>query len=331
MTNRSDALLRQYRHGKARRQALAERLYGASQYTLMRTKFKKHRVAMVSLWLLGILYLVAIFADFVAPYAPEQRFKDAIYESPTALHIMDWSGNLTWPFFYTARSKVDLLTFRYESKIVPDSPPNRIELFPASAPYKLLGIFTLNRHLFGAQGEEPVFLLGADNLGRDLFSRIIHASRISLFVGFGGVFISFILGLLLGGISGFIGGSVDVAIQRFIELVMSIPQIPLWMALARALPQTGRRSRNISASRRLVARRLDRLARVIRGRILSLREEDYVTAAKISSAARLDHRSPSPAGLHELFDRASHDRHSVHDSGRDHAELSRPRHPARRR
>ena len=285
MTIRSDALLRRYRYGKARRQALAEQFYGASQYTLMRTKFKKHRIAMVSLWLLGILYLIAILADFVAPYDPQQRFKDAIYESPTALHIMDSSGNLTWPFFYTTRSKVDPLTFHYETKVVENSPTNRIELFAASAPYKLLGLVTLNRHLFGVEGEQPVFLLGADNLGRDLFSRIIHASRISLFVGFGGVFISFILGVLLGGISGFIGGSVDVAIQRFIELVMSIPQIPLWMALAAAFPPewTGiQKYFAITIVLSLVS--WTGLARVVRGRILSLREEDYVTAARISSA-----------------------------------------------
>ena len=289
MARRSKALLKRYRHNKSRRQALSEQLFGASQYTLMRLKFKKHRVAMASLWLLGFMYLVAIFAEFFAPYSTEQRFSSAIYASPTAWHVFDAStGSLTWPYFDTVRSRVDPLTFRYESKVVPGAPANHIALFAASEPYKLMGFLPMSRHLFGSDSAQPLFLLGADNLGRDLFSRIIYASRVSLFVGFGGVFVSFALGIVLGGISGFLGGMVDLLVQRVIELVVSIPQIPLWMALAASFPPnwTGiQKYFAITIVLSLVS--WTGLARVVRGRILSMREEDYVTAARVSSAGTM--------------------------------------------
>ena len=288
MSSRSDALLARYRNNRARRQQLAERLYGASQYTLMSEKFKKHRLATVSVWLLVLLYVVSLLAEFVAPYDPLQRFPSAIYASPTQIQIFDAGGHLAAPFFYTTKSKIDPLTFRYEAKAVADAPPNQLILFAAGAPYKLWGVIAMDRHLFGVQGDQPIFRLGADHLGRDLFSRVIHASRISLFVGFGGVIISFLLGVLLGGISGFVGGTVDVIIQRAIELVISIPQIPLWMALTAAFPTdwTGIQTYfAITLVLSLVS--WTGLARVVRGRILSLREEDYVTAARISSAGSM--------------------------------------------
>ncbi len=144
----------------------------------------------------------------------------------------------------------------------------------------------MDRRLFGLPGGRPLFLLGADNLGRDLFSRIIYASRVSLLVGFGGVIVSFVLGVALGGISGYFGGIVDVLIQRMIEFIISIPLIPLWMALSTAIP------RDWSGIQRYFAITLilslvgwTGLARVVRGKVISLREEDYVTAARISSAS----------------------------------------------
>jgi peptide/nickel transport system permease protein len=143
-------------------------------------------------------------------------------------------------------------------------------------------------HLFGAEGGQPIFLLGADHLGRDLFSRIIYAARVSLFVGFGGVIVSFFLGILVGGISGYFGGAVDLVIQRMIELLLSLPQIPLWMALSAAIPRelTGIQTYfAITIILSLIG--WTGLARVVRGKILSLREEDYITAARISSAGPL--------------------------------------------
>ncbi len=287
MNDRAAQLNQRYRRNKARRQILAEQLYGASQYQLMRVKFKKHRVAMVSLYLLGIFYLVAIFAEFMVPYTTTQRFEAAIYASPTKLHIFDAEGKLVGPFFYSAQSKIDTATFRYEP-VIDETKLNRIKFFAKGEPYKVLGIIPLHRRLYAVEGDQPVFLLGADQLGRDLLSRIIYASRVSLFVGFGGVIISFFLGILLGGISGFAGGVVDVFIQRLIELLMSIPQIPLWLALSAAIPTewTGIQTYfAITLVLSLVG--WTGLARVVRGKILSLREEDYVTAARISSASNM--------------------------------------------
>lgn len=288
MNDRAAQLHKRYRRNKERRQILAEQLYGASQYRLMRVKFKKHRVAMVSLYLLGIFYLVAIFAEFVVPYDKVQRFDEAIYASPTEIHFFDDAGNFTTPFFYSTKSKIDPATFRYEAAPVEGASVNYIKFFAKTEPYTLAGFIPMNRRLYTVEGDYPVLFLGADHLGRDLLTRIIYASRVSLFVGFGGVIISFFLGILLGGISGFWGGAVDVTIQRFIELLMSIPQIPLWMALSAAIPVewTGIQTYfAITLVLSLVG--WTGLARVVRGRILSLREEDYVTAARISSASNL--------------------------------------------
>jgi peptide/nickel transport system permease protein len=280
------SLRKQYSRGRDKRLRMAEQLQGASQYQLMRAKFGKHRLAMVSLALLALFYFVAIFADFIAPYDPLQRFNKAIYAAPTALHTTDAQGQLSLPFFYTTTSEVDPLTFKYSTVQSKDAEPNHLVLFAPSKPYKLWGVFPAEVKLFGSDTGQPMFLLGADHLGRDLLSRIIHASRVSLFVGFGGVIISFLLGVTLGGISGYFGGKIDLVIQRTIELIMSVPQIPLWMALAAAIPAewTGIQTYfAITLVLSLVG--WTGLARVVRGRILSMREEDYVTAARISSAS----------------------------------------------
>ncbi len=288
MSPKAEALLRHYQRNKARYETRAERLYGASQYQMMLVKFRKHRVAMISLYLLILFYLVAIFAEFFAPYDMSVMFDDAVYASPSTLHFTDAQGNLTAPFIYETISKVDIRTFRYEPSVVDDTTQYRLRFFIETAPYTLAGFIPMNVRFFGVEGDRPLFLLGADHLGRDLFSRIIYASRISLFVGFGGVLLSFFLGILLGGISGYFGGVIDLAIQRMIELLMSLPQIPLWMAFSAAIPPewTGIQTYfAITVILSLIG--WTGLARVVRGKILSLREEDYVIAARISSASPL--------------------------------------------
>jgi len=288
MNDRAALLNKRYRRNKARRQVVAEQLQGASQFQLMRVKFRKHRVAMLSLYLLGVFYFVAIFAEFMVPYDTAQRFSDAIYASPTKIHFFDAEGKLTTPFFYSTKSKVDPATFRYVSVTIDETQVNRVRFFSETEPYKILGLVPMNRRLYSVEGDQPVFFLGADQLGRDLLSRIIYASRVSLFVGFGGVIISFFLGILLGGISGFSGGVVDITIQRMIELLMCMPQIPLWMALSAAIPTewTGIQTYfAITLVLSLVG--WTGLARVVRGKILSMREEDYVIAARVSSATNL--------------------------------------------
>jgi peptide/nickel transport system permease protein len=287
--NRRGAELRQrYAGTRERRRQIAEKLDEASQYQLMLAKFRKHRVATLSAFVLALLYLIAIFAEFVAPYTPLQRFENQIFASPTVIHFTDANGSLTLPFVYKTQSKVDMKTFAHQSKVVDETTRYPIRLFVQSEPYKLVGFIPMNVKLFGADGGQPVFLFGADNLGRDLFSRIVYASRVSLFVGLVGVFISFVLGITLGGISGFFGGAIDVIIQRLVEFILSIPQIPLWMALSAAIPQTWTGIQTFFAITVILSLvGWTGLARVVRGKIISLREEDYVTAARISSASNM--------------------------------------------
>jgi peptide/nickel transport system permease protein len=288
VNRRGQDMLRRHRGTRARRQKIAERMDEASQSQLIIARFRKHRVATISFYLLALLYLAAIFAEFVAPYEPLQRFNNQIYASPTVIHFVDANGNLTLPFVYATKSQVNLKTFAYQPVVTDKTTQYRIRFFVESPPYKLAGIIPMNVRLLGADGGQPVFLLGADKLGRDLFSRIIYASRVSLFVGLFGVFISFLLGITLGGISGYFGGAIDVVLQRLVEFILSIPQIPLWMALSAAIPQdwTGIQTFfAITVILSLVG--WTGLARVVRGKIISLREEDYVTAARISSASDL--------------------------------------------
>ena len=285
---RGEELRKRYAGTRDQRLKVADKLDEASQYQLIFAKFRKHRVATVSSYVLILLYLVAIFAEFVAPYEPLQRFDNQIYASPTTIHFIDTNGNLSLPFIYKTQSTLDIKTFAYHTEVVDETTKYPIRLFVESEPYKLVGFIPMNIRLFGTEGGEPVFLFGADNLGRDLFSRIIYASRVSLFVGLVGVFISFVLGITLGGISGFFGGAVDIIIQRLVEFIISIPQIPLWMALSAAIPQewTGIQTFfAITVILSLVG--WTGLARVVRGKIISLREEDYVTAARISSASNM--------------------------------------------
>ena len=274
--------------GSSNRRPPDERLSEASQWRLMLTRFRKHRLAQVSLFLLVILYVVALLAEFVAPYDAGQRFEGQLFAGPTKIQVIDDEGNWRLPFFYATTSKATLPELRYRPKRTEPATTHGIVLFAKSEPYKLLGLVPFDRHLFGTADDQPVFLLGADHLGRDVFSRIIFASRVSLLVGFGGVLISFLIGIVLGSISGYFGGFVDNVIQRGIDFIISLPLIPLWMALSVAVPRdwTGvQRYFAITLILSLVG--WTTLARVVRGKVISLREEDYVTAARISSAGTM--------------------------------------------
>ena len=281
---RSEELLKQHRGTRAARLKRVKQLDEASQFQLMAARFRKHRVARVSLYLLALLYCVAVFANFVAPFNKEQRFKSLIYASPSKIHLFD-DGGLHWPFIYDTTSKLELKTFSYHSVENTTGARHTVKLFVESPRYKLLGVVPMHWRLFGTDAKQPIFLLGADSLGRDLFSRIIYASRISLFIGLGGVASSFLIGVTLGGISGYFGGFVDTVIQRLIEFIRSIPQIPLWMGLSAAIPVEWTGIQKFFAITLILSlASWTDLARIVRGKIIALREEDYVTAARISSA-----------------------------------------------
>lgn len=259
-----------------------EKYYLASQWQLMWFKFRRHRLAIIGSSILILFYLMAIFADFLSPYTPEEPFTKFSFHPPMSIRFIDEAGKLQRPFVYNTVSKRDPTTLELvhtEDKSV----RYPIGFFAHSTPYKLLGLFETDIHLFSVAEPGVIFLFGTDDIGRDLFSRTLYAARLSLSIGLVGVGLSFLIGMILGGISGYYGGVVDMVVQRLIEFLISIPTIPLWLALSAALPRDWSVVRiyfGIVVILSLVG--WGGLARVVRGKILELREQDYVLAARVA-------------------------------------------------
>jgi len=260
-----------------------EEFYRAGQWQLVWWKFRRHKLAQMAMVVLGIFYFIAIFAEFLSPHAPLHRYKEFSAMPPAKIHIVDQEGRLRWPFIYGIVRERDPVTRRpvYKEDYAAIYP---IRLFVRGDEYELWGLFKGDLHLFGTGNNEkaPLFILGSDNLGRDCLSRIFHGARISLTVGLIGVALSFILGLILGGVAGYFGGVVDEVIMRVIDVLVSLPTIPLWMSLAAALPQDWPQLRvYFYITIILSVLGWTTLARTVRGKMLSLREEDYIMAAKL--------------------------------------------------
>lgn len=259
-----------------------EKYFLASQWQLMWYKFRRHKLAIIGGSTLVTLYLMAIFADFLSPYTPDQSFTKYPFHKPTPIHIFGPEGQLQRPFVYGTTSKRDAKTLELVHTVDPDV-RYPIGFFVHAGSHKLLGLVETDIHLFSVAEPGVIFLFGTDDIGRDIFTRNLYAARLSLSIGLVGVALSFLIGVTLGGISGYYGGGVDTGIQRIIEFLITIPTIPLWLALSAAMPRDWSVVNiyfGIVVILSLVG--WGGLARVVRGKILELREQDYVLAAQVA-------------------------------------------------
>jgi peptide/nickel transport system permease protein len=251
-------------------------------------RFKKHRLALVSLWVLIFLYTVCMLCGFFSPYDPNQRNSKAVNAPPQSIHFIDAEGSFHLrPFVYNYNMTVDEETWvRQYSEDASERYP--LYFFAKGPTYKFWGLFETSLHFFAPAEGGYYHAFGTDKLGRDLFSRVLYGGRISLSIGLIGVVLTFFLGILLGGIAGYKGGIIDNLIQRGIEIIQSIPQLPLWMALSASLPPKWSPLKvyfGITVILSFIG--WTGLARVVRGQFLALREEDYVVAARLIGAGKI--------------------------------------------
>ena len=269
----------------------------ATHWQLMWWKFKKHRMALLGLSVLAIFLAFSIVPEFLAPYSSQERNSKYPKGPPLGLHLFDAEGGFHLrPFTYGRKSTRDPVTFRRISA-VDETKRWPVQLFVKGTPYTMFGLIDSDRHLFGVEGGY-VHIFGTDHVGRDVLSRVIYASRVSLSIGAIGVAIAFVLGLVIGGIAGYLGGMVDTVIMRIVEFIRSVPTLPLWLALAAALPREWTPLQIYIAITVILAMiGWTHLARRVRGKLLALREEDYVMAARLSgcSHARIIGRHMLPS------------------------------------
>jgi peptide/nickel transport system permease protein len=269
-----------------------ERVFRASQLKLIWWKFRRHKLAVVSGVFLLVLYVVIAIAEFLAPYNLHTRNVDFIHAPPQRVHLFH-EGSFVGPFVYGRDMTLDMDTLKRNYR---DNPAKieRLRYFCSGDKYHFWGLFEADLHLVCPAEGGQLYLLGSDRLGRDVFSRILYGARVSLTIGLLGVSVSFVLGILIGGLAGYHGGVFDLIVQRIIEVLQSIPSIPLWMALAAIMPVTWS-PMLIYLGITAILGLLDwtGLARAVRSKLLSLREEDYVLAAQLMGA-----RTHRIIGLH---------------------------------
>lgn len=265
--------------------AESEAFYRASSWQLMWWKFRRHRVAVASAMLLLAFYLVVPFVEVIAPYNQTKRHGDFLYAPPQGVHLFH-EGRFVGPFVYPYRFTFDLDTFRRDY-VADRTSPQPLRFFCRGDGYDFWGVLPGSLHLVCPPENGTMFLLGTDRLGRDLLSRIIYGARISLTIGLVGIGVSFTLGLFFGGIAGYLGGWVDHVVQRLIEILRSLPELPLWLALSAALPPNWSPIL-VFFGITIILGLLDwpGLARAVRSKLLALREEDFVKAAELMGASR---------------------------------------------
>jgi peptide/nickel transport system permease protein len=263
-----------------------ERIAVASNWKLVWWRFRRHHLAMISAGLLIFLYLIVLCPDFFSTQDPERTDARQAFIPAQMLHLFD-DGSLN-PWVPGIVGKRDPVTLR----MVWTTDPKRkvhVGFFMRGEPYRLLGLYSTNVHLIGpTDPAQRIFLLGSDRLGRDQWSRIMRGTQTSMTVGLVAVTLSVVFGVVLGGISGYFGGLIDLVIQRLIELLQSVPTIPIWLALSAALPRDWSPVQvffAITVILSLVG--WTTLAREVRGRFLALREEDFVLAARLAGCSRM--------------------------------------------
>ncbi|MFC7399638.1 ABC transporter permease [Chelatococcus sp. GCM10030263] len=262
-----------------------ERFYQASSLKLIWWKFKRNRLAVVSALVLLFFYLTIPFVEIIAPYGQNQRNGDFLYAPPQGVHLFH-EGRFVGPFVYPYSFTFNLETFTRDY-VVDRTEPQPLRFFCEGPRYRFWDLVEMNTHIVCAPEGGTFFLLGTDRLGRDMFSRIIYGGRISLTIGIVGIVVSFALGLFFGGLAGYLGGWVDSVIQRVIEILRSLPELPLWLALSAALPANWS-PLVIFFGITIILGLLDwpGLARAVRSKLLALREEEFVRAAVLMGASR---------------------------------------------
>jgi peptide/nickel transport system permease protein len=247
----------------------------------MRWRFQKHKMAIVGGIVLIIFYVVAAFCEFFAPYDPLKFDPKQVFMPPQMIRLRDENG-FSAPFVYGIKQQIDPVSYR-RTYVVDTSTKYAVKLFGRGDPYEMWGLIPGDIHLLATEGNAgPLHLVGTDRMGRDILSRLITGSRISLSIGLVGVLVSLILGVLIGGFSGYYGGVFDTLSQRLIEFLRSVPTLPLWMALSAAVPPFWSPIKvyfGITVILSLVG--WTGMARVVRSKFLSLREEDFVMAARL--------------------------------------------------
>ena len=266
-----------------RRETEDERYYLASSWTLMRRRFLKHKMAVVGLAVLAVIYALGAFAGFFSAADTFARNTDYEYAPPTQVRVFH-EGRLQRPFVYGLRQEQDPETLA-KSYVTDRSRIYPIRFLVQGHEYRFIGLIPSRLHFMGVDPPGAFFPLGTDPLGRDMYSRVLQGARVSLSIGLVGVAISFVLGCLLGGVSGYFGGAADMGVQRIIEFLQALPTIPLWMALAAAVPTEWPVLRTyfmITIILSIIG--WTDLARVVRGKLLQLRVEDHVMAASVAGA-----------------------------------------------
>jgi len=260
-----------------------ERFYLASQWRMMWWRLKRHRLAVASGFILAVMYVSILFCELLAPYELHTRHSEHIYAPPQPVRLFH-EGRFIGPFVYGLDFRLNMETLSREYTADPER-IERLRFFCAGDPYRYLGLIPGDVHLICPAEGGTAFFLGTDRLGRDVLSRIIYGARISLTIGLIGIAISFVLGIVLGGLAGYYGGWVDALVQRSIEIIRSFPELPLWMALSAALPVTWSPI-GVFFGITVILGLIDwtGLGRAVRSKLLALREEDFCTAAVLMGA-----------------------------------------------